>query len=80
MSATEAERQDTILIHTATKLVEPTARSSITCRMHDLALWCLALADEQVPDGSHVHLDPGIIPLTTAAAPPLIGREDNLAI
>ncbi len=48
--------------------------------MRDLARWCLALADERVPDGCHVHLDPGIIPLTTAAARPLIGREDSLAI
>jgi hypothetical protein len=25
--------------------------------LRDLARWCLALADEQVPDGAHVHLD-----------------------
>jgi len=48
--------------------------------LRDLARWCLALADEQVPDGAHVHLDPGIVPLTTAATPLLIGREDSLTI
>jgi hypothetical protein len=48
--------------------------------LRDLARWCLALADEQVPDGAHVHLDPGTAPLTTSAAPLLIGREDRLAI
>ena len=48
--------------------------------LRDLARWCLALADEQVPNGAHVHLDPGIVPLTTAATPLLIGREDSLAI
>ena len=48
--------------------------------LRDLAQWCLALADEQVPDGAHVRLDPGVVALTTAAAPLLIGREDGLAI
>ena len=47
--------------------------------LRDLARWCLALADEQVPDGAHVHLDPGTMPLTISAAPLLIGREDRLA-
>src|SRR6266851_1196798 len=45
-----------------------------------LARWCLALADGQVPDGTHVHLDPGTVPLSTSAEPLLIGREDRLAI
>jgi hypothetical protein len=31
--------------------------------LRDLARWCLALADPAVPDGAHIHLDPGIIPL-----------------
>ena len=48
--------------------------------LRDLARWCLALADEQAPDGAHVHLDPGTVPLTTSAAPLMIGREDHLAI
>jgi hypothetical protein len=48
--------------------------------LRDLARWCLALADKQVPDGTHVHLDPGTAPLTTSASPLLIGREDQLAI
>lgn len=46
--------------------------------LRDLARWCLALADGQVPDGAHVHLDPGTMPLTTSAAPLMIGREDRL--
>jgi hypothetical protein len=46
--------------------------------LRDLARWCLALADEQVPDGAHVHLDPGTMPLTTSAAPLMISREDRL--
>ena len=48
--------------------------------LRDLARWCLALADEQVPDGAHIQLDPGTVPLTMSAAPLLIGREDRLAI
>jgi hypothetical protein len=48
--------------------------------LRDLARWCLALADEQAPDGSHIHLDPGTMPLTTSAAPLLISREDHLAV
>lgn len=47
--------------------------------LRDLARWCLALADEQVPNGAHVHPDPGTIPLTASAAPLMIGREDQLA-
>jgi hypothetical protein len=43
--------------------------------LRDLARWCLALADDQVPDGAHVHLDPGIEPLITTSAPLLISRE-----
>ena len=45
----------------------------------DLARWCRA-ADEQIPDGVHVHFDPGTAPLTESAAPLLIGREDRLGI
>ena len=48
--------------------------------LRDLARWCLALADEQAPDGSHVHLDPGTIPLTQAALPLMISRQDGLAV
>jgi hypothetical protein len=47
--------------------------------LRDLARWCLALAGEQVPDGAHVHLDPGTSPLTMSAAPLLISREDRIA-
>ncbi|WP_088282359.1 hypothetical protein [Kineosporia sp. A_224] len=28
--------------------------------LRHLAAWCLALASSGVPDGSHVHLDPGV--------------------
>jgi hypothetical protein len=34
--------------------------------LRDLARLCLALTDEQEPDGSHVHLDRGTIPFTPA--------------
>ncbi len=47
--------------------------------LRDLARWCLALADEQAPDGAHVHLEPGTAPLTPSAAPLMISREDSLA-
>jgi hypothetical protein len=45
----------------------------------DLARWCLALAGEHVPDGAHVHLDPGTMPLTTSVTALLMSREDRLA-
>lgn len=48
--------------------------------LRDLARWFLALADEQVPDSAHVHVDPGTAPLTTSSAPLLISREYRLAI
>jgi hypothetical protein len=48
--------------------------------LRDLARWCLVLADEQVPDGVHVHLGPGPASLTESAAPLLIGRKDCLTI
>ena len=47
--------------------------------LRDLARWCLALADAQAPNGSHVHLDPGTDPLTASAVPLMIGRDDDLA-
>ncbi|GAA0811660.1 Imm32 family immunity protein [Spirilliplanes yamanashiensis] len=37
--------------------------------LRDLARWCLALSDENAHPGAHVHLDPGVIPLTTESAP-----------
>lgn len=43
--------------------------------LRDLARWCLVLADEQAPDGTHVHLDPGTEPLATISLPVLISRE-----
>jgi len=48
--------------------------------LRDLARWCLVLADEQAPDGSHVHLDPGTEPLATTSIPLLISREGRLAV
>jgi hypothetical protein len=48
--------------------------------LRDLARWCLVLADEQAPDGTHVHLEPGTEPLTTTSMPLLISRESRLAI
>jgi hypothetical protein len=47
--------------------------------LRDLARWCLALADDEAPNGAHVHLDPGTAPLTMSAAPLLIAREDRFA-
>jgi hypothetical protein len=47
--------------------------------LRDLARWCLALADEHAPSGSHVHLDPGTSLLATSAVPLMIGRDDDLA-
>ena len=32
--------------------------------LRDLARWCLALSDPDAPLGAHVHLDPGVVPLT----------------
>ncbi len=48
--------------------------------LRDLARWCLALADEHAPDGTHVHLDPGTEPLAATSMPLLISREGRLAI
>ena len=59
----------------------PALRSSLT--LLDCAIWprwCLVLADEQAPDGSHVHLDPGTEPLATTSMPLLISREGRLAV
>ncbi len=28
--------------------------------LRDLARWCLALSDSEVPLGAHAHLDPGV--------------------
>jgi len=46
--------------------------------LRDLARWCLALAAQEAPDGVHVHLDPGSIPLMSSAMPLMIGRRDEL--
>lgn len=43
--------------------------------LRDLARWCLALSDETAPDGSHIHLDPGTIPLALESAPLMIAGD-----
>lgn len=43
--------------------------------LRDLARWCLALADNNAPPGAHVHLDPGIMPLSLLSAPLMLARE-----
>jgi hypothetical protein len=48
--------------------------------LHDLARWCLVLADEQAPRRHHVHLEPGTEPLATTSLPLLISREGHPAI
>lgn len=44
--------------------------------LRDLARWCLALADDSAPFGSHIHLDPNVSPLTPESLPLLIARRD----
>lgn len=43
--------------------------------LRDLARWCLALADPNAPSGVHIHLDPGIIPLTQESASLMLARD-----
>ncbi len=40
----------------------------------DLARWCLALSDTNVPSGAHIHLDPGTIPIAAESAPLMLAR------
>ena len=42
--------------------------------LRDLARWCLAIADEAAPGGTHVHLDPRATPLTAESVPLTIAR------
>ncbi|TCC43503.1 Imm32 family immunity protein [Kribbella sindirgiensis] len=46
--------------------------------LRDLARWCLSLADPSVPDGTHIHLDPGYDPLNSESVPLLIGRDNGI--
>ncbi|MEU4391008.1 hypothetical protein [Kribbella sp. NPDC023855] len=46
--------------------------------LRDLARWCLSLSDPSVPDGRHVHLDPGYGPLSSESVPVLIARHDSI--
>jgi hypothetical protein len=43
--------------------------------LRDLARLCLALADPYAPDGAHVHLDPGVIPLELSSASLMLARH-----
>lgn len=49
-----------------------------TAGLRDLARWCLALADEDAPDGSHIHMDPGLYLLTPESEALMLGRFDDL--
>ena len=46
--------------------------------LRDLARWCLSLSDPSVPDGRHIHLDPGYSPLSSESVPLLIARHDSI--
>jgi hypothetical protein len=43
--------------------------------LRDLARWCLALSDDNVPTGAHVHLNPGTVPLTLGSTPLMLACE-----
>lgn len=43
--------------------------------LRDLARWCLALSDPTAPPGAHVHLDPGVMPLSLESSPLMLARE-----
>ncbi|MGI5182391.1 Imm32 family immunity protein [Dactylosporangium sp. CA-152071] len=43
--------------------------------LRDLARWCLALADENAPSGSHIHLNPGTVPLALESASLMLARQ-----
>ena len=47
--------------------------------LRDLARWCLSLSDPSVPDGRHIHLEPGYGPLSSDSVPVLIARDDGVA-
>lgn len=45
--------------------------------LRDLARWCLALSDSTAPPGAHVHLDPGVMPLSLESSPLMLGRKSR---
>jgi hypothetical protein len=47
--------------------------------LRDLARWCLALAADDAPTGSHIHMDPGLHLLTRDSEPLMLGRSDRLS-
>ncbi|WP_433023503.1 hypothetical protein [Kribbella sp. CA-294648] len=38
----------------------------------------MSLSDPSIPNGRHIHLDPGYIPLSPESAPVLIARDDSI--
>lgn len=61
------------------ELVDGTVQlSADPAGLRDLARWCLSLSDPSVPDGMHIHLDPGYIPLSSESVPLLIARHDGI--
>jgi hypothetical protein len=43
--------------------------------LRDLARWCLVISDESAPNGTHIHLDPNVTPLTVGSLPIIITRQ-----
>ncbi len=43
--------------------------------LRDLARWCMVLSDEAAPGGSHIHLDPDVVPLTADSSPLRVQRS-----
>lgn len=50
--------------------------SSDPAGLRDLARWLLALSHAEAPPWSHVHLDPGVIPLSATSKPLLLARAE----
>lgn len=47
--------------------------------LRDLARWCLVISDDTAPHGSHIHLDPDVVPLTRSSMPIVIARTQLTA-
>ncbi|WP_433393015.1 Imm32 family immunity protein [Micromonospora sp. KLBMP9576] len=43
--------------------------------LRDLARRCLALSDSTAQPEAHVHLDPGVMPLSLESSPLMLARE-----
>ena len=48
--------------------------------LRDLARWCLALANPDVPHGRHVHLEPWTTPLNEGSLPLLLMRVESTGL